>query len=131
MALPVSAGGILLASDINALLPPTWTSITLLASWANRAGYAAAGYRKLHNGAILEIVLNLGGPGTQTSGTTIFTLPAGYRPINTVQLPLIGRIASTPQQVGALEIDTAGAAKIYDIGSSATLHTCASFPLDR
>lgn len=105
----------------DALAPGPWNTITLLAGWTNRAGYAVASYRKIFDGTALHVVINLSA-GTQTNGTTIFTLPTGFRPLSTVQMTISTRIAATPQQMGALEIDTSGNAKIFDIGASLTIH---------
>ena len=114
------------ASELN---PGAWQTITLGASWTNRATYAVASYRLLPGGFNVQLVLNITG-GTTTNATTIFTFASGFRPASIVQVPLISRIAAAPQVMGALEIDTAGVAKIYDIGASTTLHTNAVFPID-
>lgn len=113
---------------LSALSVSGWTAVTLVNSWTNRAGYGISSFKTLF-GSTLFIVLNLAA-GLQTNGTTIFTLPAGFRPLSKVQIPLTARIAATGQQMGALEIDTAGAAKIFDIGASATLHAAGFIPLD-
>lgn len=118
-----------LVTQVALLTAPSWSTITLSASWTNRATYAVASYRKILGGAAMHIVLNITG-GTTTNGTTIFTLPVGSRPLTVVQIPIVTRIAAAPQQMGALEIDTTGAAKIYDIGASATIHTNGIIPLD-
>lgn len=117
-------------NNLIALLTPLpWQTITLSGGWTNRAGYTPASYRKLFSGSNLQIVLNLTA-GTTTNGTTIFTLPAGYRPTSIVQMPIITRIAAAPQQMGAIEIDTGGVAKIYDVGSTSILHANGMIPLD-
>lgn len=112
----------------NALVA-AYTSITLSGGWTNRASYPTARYRKINADTALLMILNITG-GTVTNGTTIFTLPSGDRPAGIVQIPIITRIASTPQTMGALEITTDGAAKIYDIGSSTNIHTVGIVPLD-
>jgi hypothetical protein len=135
MTLPVPKGAFdnLLAAEYNNLIalltPLAWQPITLTGSWTNRPGYTVASYRKLFSGSNLQIVLNLSA-GTLTNGTTIFTLPVGYRPISIVQMSIITRISAAPQQMGAIEIDTAGAAKIYDVGATTILHANGSIPLD-
>lgn len=135
MTLPIqqSAFAVLTANEYNkgvALLTPgAWQTITLAGGWTNRATYTPASYRKVFNGSMLHIVLNLSA-GTTTNGTTIFTLPAGYTPISKVQMSIITRIAAAPQQIGAIEIDTGGVAKIFDVGATATLHANSLIPLD-
>lgn len=116
--------------QIDSLTPPAWTNIALLAGWTNRAGYAVAGYRRVQGDTALQLILNLAA-GTQANGTIIFTLPDGWRPLSTVQLSISTRIAAVPQQMGTLEIDSSGNAKIFDIGASAVLHGSGSVPLDR
>lgn len=114
------------AADMN---PGAWQTITLAASWVNRAGYSIASYRLLAGGNSVQVVLNISG-GTTTNDTTIFTLASGFRPLATQQVPIIGRIASAPQQNNALKINTDGTCNIFDIGASATLHANFTFPID-
>lgn len=117
-------------NQIIALLTPlAWQPITLSGGWTNRAGYTVASYRKLFSGSNLQIVLNLSA-GTTANGTTIFTLPVGYRPLSIVQMSIITRIAAAPQQMGTIEIDTGGLAKIYDVGATTILHANGQIPLD-
>lgn len=63
---------------------PTWISPTLLNSWVNYgAGNYEAGYWKDSQGWVHL-------RGTIKSGvvpSTVFVLPAGYRPLNTIHLP--------------------------------------------
>lgn len=123
------AGQKLRASLLSVYLADDWNAITLQNSWANRGGYAVSSYRKIWDGAALEIVLNCT-TGTVTSGTTVFNLPAGFRPTNAVQFQVTGRIASAPQQVSAIEVTSDGNAKCYDMGSSTTCHCSVVIPLD-
>src|SRR5262245_18049281 len=111
-------------------LAETWQTITLQNGWTNRGGaYANASYRRLLSSSWLHIVLNLSA-GTTTNGTIVFTLASGYRPLHTVQIPIICRIAAAPQQMSSLEIDSSGNAKCFDLGSTATLHSNGLIPLD-
>jgi hypothetical protein len=56
-----------------------WVNPILLNSWANYNAptWEPAGYRKIGDVVYLRGMLK---PGTATTGTTILTLPAGYRP---------------------------------------------------
>lgn len=60
-------------------IPEVWTNVTFQNGWTNWGGpYATVQYRLDANGWV-----NLQGvaaPGTTTTGTVVFTLPAGYRP---------------------------------------------------
>lgn len=62
-----------------------WTAPTLTSPWANfGSGYQAARYRLYANGDVgIEGVVGTG--ATSVTGTSaLFTLPAGYRPVDTV-----------------------------------------------
>jgi hypothetical protein len=55
-----------------------WNAPTLLNSWVNfGAGFDTAAYRKVNNQVMLRGVIK---SGTTTSGTVLFTLPAGFFP---------------------------------------------------
>lgn len=112
------------------LTAPAWINITLLNLWTNIATFAAAGYRKVQGDTKLQLVLNISG-GTTANGTPIFTLPVGWRPLSVVRLPISARIAAAPQQMGVLEISTAGSATIQDIGAATILNISGDVPLDR
>lgn len=60
--------------------PVTWTALTLLASWTNVSGAAAAQYRPSGSDGV-EIIGNIQS-GTVTNGTTIAVLPSGSRPVS-------------------------------------------------
>ena len=65
-------------SDLLATLNPTWIALPLVNGWGNYGGgYELASYCKVNNFVYLQ--------GLIISGTsnTIFTLPAGYRPVRT------------------------------------------------
>lgn len=89
----------------------TWISPTLLNSWVNLgAGYATAGYKKddLGNVEIKGTIRN----GTATSGTTLFVLPAGYRPLEIMLRP-----TATGSVYGQFYITPAGLV-VIDAGSN-------------
>jgi hypothetical protein len=69
-----------------------WNAPTLLNSWTNQGGTAAlAGYK------LESVTVSLSGtirPGTLTNGTTLFVLPAGFRPTADRQLAVAGRDGS-------------------------------------
>jgi hypothetical protein len=66
-------------AGLKSAYAPAWIAPTLLASWINHgAPNEVAGYRKLPNGEVQcrGLIKN----GTASDGTTLFTLPVGYRP---------------------------------------------------
>ena len=70
------AGATLSTSTIT---QESWTAPTLLNSWVNFGSpFQTARYRKDASGIVH--VQGLIKDGTATDGTTLFTLPAGYRP---------------------------------------------------
>lgn len=72
--------------------PTTFTNLSLLNSWTVVAG-RRAGYRKVLDMVYLEIQIT---GGTATDGTQLAILPAGFRPPNTVNLPVISGPNTTP-----------------------------------
>lgn len=60
--------------------PLVWTNATLLNAWVafNAATYHTAGYTKTPDGLVQ--LRGLIKDGTASAGTTLFTLPVGYRP---------------------------------------------------
>lgn len=81
----------------------TWQNATLANSWVNYGGnYAPAGYTK---GA--DDIVSLQGlirNGTVTSGTTLFTLPVGYRPIDVTMCSVV----TNPDAIARIDINTNG-----------------------
>lgn len=74
-------------TDITALngVSPAWTALTLSNSWVNVAGRRPAGYRKILDLVQVEAQITT---GTATDGTTLFTLPAGFRPAFDLVVPV-------------------------------------------
>lgn len=67
------------STGLTTILQEAWVAPTLLNSWVNYGGgYNSAGYFKdSHDVVHLRGMIK---DGTATSGTTLFTLPVGYRP---------------------------------------------------
>lgn len=66
------------ASVATALADSGWTTATLGNSWAAFGGaFATPAYRKFCGTVYLQGLMASG-----TTGTTVFTLPAGYRPLH-------------------------------------------------
>jgi hypothetical protein len=87
------------------LLPDSWTAPTLGGGWSNYgSGYSTAGYYKDPFGTVhLKGVI----AGGTTTNTTVYTLPAGYRPLEKL-------ILTSTSYTGAayvftrIDIDTGG-----------------------
>ena len=92
------------ASKLNGygLITPdgSWTDATLVNSWVNYgAPYANASYRKdalgwVHIRGVIK-------SGTTTNPTTLFTLPAGYRPSNSYVMATDSNFAHALFTVGS------------------------------
>lgn len=90
-----------------------WVAPTLLNSWVNYGGvYQNAGYYKDPMGMVH--LRGLVKDGTATAGTTLFTLPAGFRPLaQTVGITL------TNSLMGTFNIETDGDVNVGGSTSSA------------
>lgn len=58
---------------------PEWTEVTFQNTWGNSSGYTSVAYTKFTG------MVNLKGVGIGTANTVAFTLPEGYRPLETRQ----------------------------------------------
>jgi hypothetical protein len=67
------------SGPMGAIADTGWTTPILLSSWANYNAptWEPAGYRKIGSVVYLRGMLK---PGATTVGSTLFTLPTGYRP---------------------------------------------------
>lgn len=109
----------------------TWHAMTLVNSWTNfGGGFVAAQYRKVPSPAnSVEIVGTIGGG---TANTTITTLPAGYRPTNSVRVliyafgPSLSIVGETP----GMTIDSSGVVSIVGTTNATILAFHATIPLD-
>ena len=89
-----------------------WTAPTLLNSWANyeTPAFNAAQYRKTRDGRVM--IRGLVKKTTGASNTTIFTLPAGFRPLSKTVVGVIGEGAGgSGAGIGLVEIFTNGEVK--------------------
>lgn len=95
----------LLSGDVATKRPialdgESWTAPTLQNGWVNYGSvFATAGYRKLPSG--LVVVKGLVKDGTVTSGTVIFTLPVGYRPMEKLIFPSLNNNNVSRVDVGS------------------------------
>lgn len=86
--------------------PETWHSVSFAANWSNNGGaFRNVKYRRTPDGRVAFVGMAKF-TGTTTAPTTVFTLPAGYRPDASVNL-VVGQ-QGNPVVAYALDIDTAG-----------------------
>jgi len=107
------------ASEINGVALPltdsAWIAPTLLNSWANYlpGTYEVAGYLK----DPLGFVHLRGSIKSGASGSTAFVLPAGYRPVAGMQVPIVAN-GGSPNPPGGVFIDQTGVVDVYFSTSS-------------
>lgn len=108
------ARDVLILGRLGDGVQPAWTAATLLHGWANfGAGNADAQFYKDSLGVVrLRGVIK---SGTTTPGTTIFTLPAGYRPVVNNPVACTANGAHCELTINASgNVDTAaGASAVY------------------
>ncbi len=99
-----------------------WTGLSYSNSWTDiGAGFQAGQYRKLQNGqACVRGTLS---GGTQTAGTTVFTLPAGARP-PAIAMLMATNDAATKDLTVQFRVTTGGVATL----NSASLSTYIGIP---
>lgn len=102
-----------------------WNTATLQNGWTNNGGgYAPLQYRLLPDGTVhLEGTIK---PGTTTDGTTVTTLPVGYRPLYVIRrVPIQEKIATNMMA----DIQTDGQVKVIGTAGATTVSFAAQFPV--
>lgn len=93
-----------LQASFHTVAGTTWIAPTLQNSWINYGGsWAEAGYIKSPDGIVA--LQGLIKSGTVTSGTTIATLPSGYRPAETI----ICDVTTNPNAYARIDVLPSGA----------------------
>lgn len=78
----------------------------------------------------LELFITMN-PGTETAGTTVCTLPVGYRPANSLDIGLISDKSLSGGQTPHFFIQSNGVVAAYGIGSASDyVHFDGYIPLD-
>jgi hypothetical protein len=120
-------GNLTFAAD-KGITQDAWTNLTLQNSWVNvAAGNHIAQVRKDKQGVVW--VRGAVKDGNNSSGTVLFTLPAGYWPSAVLGFP-ISATAYSGAQVPAVYIFPDGTAQIYNVASNALIHFAFSFFTD-
>lgn len=104
----ITAGAVFDARNFAGPWDTTWTSLTLVNSWVPYGSpYVTPAYRRI--GDVVEL-RGLAKDGVTTLGTTICTLPAGFRPPSgTVTVTIV---SGTATGVGRIDISTSGAVTV-------------------
>lgn len=93
----------------DAINPTAWQFPTLINSWTDGGAPTTVAYRRIN-----ELVYLRGRLGGGTTGSSPFTLPAGFRPAVQYNAIVLGSSASV---IGSIAITTAG---VITIASSNT-----------
>ncbi len=94
-----------------AALDSGWFALTLENGFTNYSGFITR-CRKTSSG-VVNVSATLANTGTRTAGTTVFTLPSGYRPTQTLRAPVT--ITGTGGELTyLLQIGTNGACQVYN-----------------
>jgi hypothetical protein len=116
-----TAGDNALDARLDALeLDTGWTAPALTAGWSNYSGsFASVGYRRFRGVTYLRGLIKR----TTGTATTLFTLPAGFRPAQNGLFPGIAALSAVPvtdngQPYATASFDLAGVAVRIDINSS-------------
>lgn len=107
--------------------PEDWITPTLLNSWTVTTDMSF-GYRHLLSLNCVHINGRLT-PGTEANNTTIFVLPSGYRPLQSMSFHVV---TNTPGASGArFIVDTSGDVRIISADTAGTFYEVnIIFPLD-
>lgn len=94
-----------------------WTAATLQNSWTIYTGRRTPRYRKIGDEVFVEGEVD---GGTITAGTTVFTLPSGYRPPQAFVVPIASAGVASGQSA-RFYVLTTGAVTIYGVTSNADI----------
>jgi len=110
ISLEVQVGGLLVSTNLE-----EWQDFSSLSNnWTNKTGYTAS-YKKW--GSLIK-VRGAVVPGTITDGTTITTLPVGFRPAHILSFPVVGSEVDAEDVNAKVVIGTDGTIKIYNLTST-------------
>ena len=115
----IRAGQIIRAAD---LAPTEWQPVSFQNGWANLGlEYYDAQFRylPLTNQVELRGAVYSPGGSNKADGTTIFTLPEGYRPSARASQPVASLSAPGAADNPTLRIRTNGEAQIYGVSGTA------------
>lgn len=138
----VGADGILVVHGTNGRVSvlvnnveETWHPVAYLNGWSDLGGgYVTMQYRKVATPPRSVQLVGVMNVGTKTSGAVIANLPAGYRPLNKVRIPVSSNGSNAGGQTPAFDIQVNGDITVATgsgFPAAATdCEVCAVFPLD-
>ena len=104
--LPLLLNGTMVYSTAGGT-PETWHDVSFGANWSNNGGaFRSVRYRRTPDGRVAFVGMAKF-TGTTTAPSTVFTLPAGYRPVGGSVNLVVGQ-QGNPVVPYALDIDTSG-----------------------
>jgi hypothetical protein len=97
--------------------PESWHAVSFQNGWSNNgAGQVGAFYRAVASPNNCTQLIGAIKPGTKTNGTTIFTLPAAYRPSSAIDIPVnVDVTAAVGGQSPHFNVTTAGLVQCYGV----------------
>jgi hypothetical protein len=105
----------------------SWRNLTLANGWTNRgAGFATGQYRRVNSPPNSLQLVGCLVAGTKTNATTVATTAVGFRPAAIVGFP-----CQDTANPAAIEFDTLGQLKVYDLGAGSNLQFSVIVPLDK
>lgn len=115
----------------NAPVAETWHAMTLQNSWVNQGGTrVTAQYRRVPSPAKSIELVGAIKNGTITDGTTIATLPAGYRPASTITNVVYCTGTVAGGQSPAFNVDSTGAITCFGLNGATGVNFHFTVPLD-
>lgn len=108
-----------------------WQAMSLVNGWANQgAGDVSAQFRLVAAPSNeVEVIGSVSG-GTNANGTTIATLPVGYRPVTVQSIVIFATNTTTPTQVPRMALTTAGQLQIVNCTTAGQIIFHGLFSLD-
>ncbi|HGK4866200.1 TPA: phage tail fiber protein [Yersinia enterocolitica] len=108
----------------TSIVTTPWISLVLSNGWTALSGYRAV-YRKVNGMVYIEMTLGSG--GSTVEGTTVFTLPSGYRPSSPLTIPISGRLAGIEGGQPRVIVTPNGEGKVYGTATGSSISLLSLF----
>lgn len=103
------------------LVQPTWNALSLSNSWVNAGGSNQVAQYCIDALGFVHVRGDIKS-GTSADGTTLFTLPSGFRPPASMAYAVAGAFRAGPENVPQVNISSGGVATVYGLSSNSYLH---------